>query len=88
MSSLLGVNDPLITPYCARCSLPVERLSFRRQQDRWSWSFEAQCCGATRGHRLSMSEILRITTTGEKFWAVEKKAGGAHIAKMANLGRG
>lgn len=86
MSDLLGVNEPLITPYCARCDLPVKRLSFRRQQNFWAWAFEVQCCGATRAHRLSMSEILRIATTGEKFWAVESAGHGPHIARLANLG--
>ncbi len=86
--SLLPLHSPPVMPYCARCDLPVHRISLPvAQPSIWHFQFEVQCCGATRAHRLSMQEVLRISATNEKFWAVEAKAKPAAIRKLANLGR-
>ena len=77
-----------VQPYCARCDLPVHRISLPVvQPSQWYFQFEVQCCGATRAHRLSSKEVLRISLTNEKFWAVEGRAKPAAIRKLANLGR-
>lgn len=78
---------PLLVPYCGRCDMPAERLRFNPALDPWGWTFEVTCCGTTRGARLPIEDILRIQTTGEKFYAIPKKAHAQTIKPQARLAR-
>jgi len=77
---------PPLQPYCGLCDLICERLIFDRQLNPWYWSFQVQCCGQTRGARLSIEEILRINATNEKYFAIPKRAHTQTIKALPKFG--
>jgi hypothetical protein len=79
--------SPLLLPYCGICDRPVERLKFDVGLNAWSWSFQAQCCGQTRGARLSVEEVLRVQATGEKYYAIPRRGHTQTIKPQARLRR-
>lgn len=80
-----GIDAPLIPVYCGICDLVVERLQFEANQGPHGWSFNAQCCGKTVAGRVSQSEVLRMSATGEKYYAIVGKGHARTIKKLARL---
>jgi hypothetical protein len=69
---LSGLGLPMLVPFCERCDRPVARLLYDRAPRDGTWGFQARCCGVTFGARLSQQEILRVSTSGEKFYVIPK----------------
>lgn len=66
----VGTNPPLITPYCRRCDMPVERFQMDVVKSPFYVGIHAQCCGYTQSSRVSIDEVFRLQRTNDKFYAV------------------
>ncbi len=77
-----GADPPTITPYCARCDMPVERMCMDVLTSPFHIGIHAQCCGATASIRISVEEMFRIKRTNEKLYVITSKTRGQGVRSM------
>jgi hypothetical protein len=76
-----GQSPPLLTPYCQRCDMPVERYRMDVVgADASHIGIHATCCGYSSSTRIGLSVYLEIMNTpGAKLYVIVKKGNQAGI---------
>jgi hypothetical protein len=76
-----GAPPPMLTPYCQRCDMPVERFCMDLVGSSASHiGIHAHCCGQTSSTRIALSAYLELMgTPGAKLYVIVRKGSQAGI---------
>lgn len=76
-----GQSPPLLTPYCQRCDMPVERYRMDVVgSDGSKIGIHASCCGYHSSTRIGVSAYLEIMNSpGAKLYVIVRKGSQAGI---------
>lgn len=77
-----GTEPPMITPYCSRCDMPVERFCMDVVTSPFHVGIHASCCGATSSVRISLEELFRVKRTNEKLYVITSKTRGQGVRSV------
>ena len=68
-----GNEPPMVTPYCAFCQLPAERVCFDVVSSIYTVGIHAQCCNKTSSMRLPIEKLMEARATGAKVYVITPK---------------
>jgi hypothetical protein len=78
----VGAEPPMITPYCHRCDMPVERFCMDIVSSPHHVGIHASCCGTTASLRLTVEQFFRARQTNEKVYVITSKTRGQGVQSM------
>lgn len=63
-----GEAPPFVSPHCAKCGIPPERMTIDWISSPYYLAIQATCHGKTTGKRFPHDEVLRKSKCGGVLW--------------------
>lgn len=73
----------MITPYCQRCDMPVERFRLDVLKDSEHIGIHSACCGQESSTRITKAVYLEMLATGKKLYTIVRKGSEAGLRGRA-----